>query len=460
VTRVDRSRLPDLGPDPVFHFPRIAKRQLSNGLAVWTVEHRSVPVVTLVLLLGVGSATDPADCPGLASLTGDMLDEGAGTRNALQVNDELARIGAQFETEVGPDATILTLTTLARFGPRALALVADLVARPQFDAREFDRVQQLRANRLRQLRDVPPALADRAFAPLLYGDHPYGHLAIGTEDALQRITLEQVREFHVRAYRPMETTLIAVGDGSHVDLADAAEAAFRGWDGAATRDPGIMASLQRALEPPPMAPSQLAVIDRPSAAQSELRIGHVAVPRSTPDYHALLLLNMVLGGQFVSRVNMNLREDKGVTYGARTAFEFRRGPGPFQLQASVQTSATAVAIAEVLAEIADIGTTRPVSGPELALARAALTRGYPRNFETAEQIARSTAQLALYGLPDDYFERFVPTVSSLGLDAIARVAAAHLHPDRLVALVVGDRAAIEPTLGRLPFGAPATLSPV
>jgi zinc protease len=221
-----------------------------------------------------------------------------------------------------------------------------------------------------------------------------------------------------------------------------------------------MASLQRALEPPPTAPSQLAVIDRPSAAQSELRIGHVAVPRSTPDYHALLLLNMVLGGQFVSRINMNLREDKGVTYGARTAFEFRRGPGPFQLQASVQTSATAVAIGEVLAEIADIGTTRPVSEPELALARAALTRGYPRNFETAEQIARSTAQLALYGLADDYFERFVPTVSSLDLDAIARVAAAHLHRDRLVALVVGDRAVIEPTLGQLPFGAPATLSPV
>jgi zinc protease len=460
VTRVDRSRLPDLGPDPVFHFPRIAKRQLSNGLAVWTVEHRSVPVVTFVLLLGVGSATDPAECPGLASLTGDMLDEGAGTRNALQVNDELARIGAQFETEVGPDATILTLTTLARFVPRALALVADLVARPQFDAREFDRVRQLRANRLRQLRDVPPALADRAFAPLLYGDHPYGHLAIGTEDALQRITLEQVREFHARAYRPMETTVIAVGDGAHVDLADAAEAAFGGWDGAATRDPAIMASLQRALEPPPTAPRQLAVIDRPSAAQSELRIGHVAVPRSTPDYHALLLLNMVLGGQFVSRINMNLREDKGVTYGARTAFEFRRGPGPFQLQASVQTSATAIAIGEVLAEIADIRTTRPVSESELALARAGLTRGYPRNFETAEQIARSTAQLALYGLADDYFERFVPTVSSLGLDAIARVAAAHLHRDRLVALVVGDRAVIEPTLGQLPFGAPATLSPV
>ena len=211
---------------------------------------------------------------------------------------------------------------------------------------------------------------------------------------------------------------------------------------------------------PPAAASHLAVIDRPSAAQSELRIGHVAVPRSTPDYHALLLLNMVLGGQFVSRINMNLREGKGVTYGARTAFDFRRGPGPFQLQASVQTSATAVAIAEVLAEVTDIGTTRLVSEAELTLARAALTRGYPRNFETAEQIARSTAQLALYGLPDDYFERFVPTVAALGLDAVARVAATHLHAERLVALVVGDRAAIEPTLARLPFGEPATLSPV
>ena len=228
---VDRSRLPDLGPDPVFHFPRIAKRQLANGLSVWTVEHRSVPVVTFVLLLGIGSATDPVGFPGLASLTGDMLDEGAGPRTALQVNDELARIGAQFETEVGPDATILTLTTLARFVPRALALVADLVARPQFDPREFDRVRQLRANRLRQLRDVPPALADRAFAPLLYGDHPYGHLAIGTEDALQRITLDQVRGFHVRAYRPKEATLIAVGDGAHAELGDAAEAAFGGWNG-------------------------------------------------------------------------------------------------------------------------------------------------------------------------------------------------------------------------------------
>jgi len=157
---------------------------------------------------------------------------------------------------------------------------------------------------------------------------------------------------------------------------------------------------------------------------------------------------------------MNLREDKGFTYGARTAFDFRRGPGPFQVQASVQTAATAAAIEEVLKEIEGIATSRPVSDPELALARAALTRGYPRNFETAEQIARSVAQLALYQLPDDYFARFVPTIAGLELDMLAGVASAHLHPSRLVALVVGDRAVIDPSLGTLPFGAPAVVSPV
>jgi zinc protease len=186
----------------------------------------------------------------------------------------------------------------------------------------------------------------------------------------------------------------------------------------------------------------------------------VAVPRSTPDYPSLLLLNMVLGGQFVSRINMNLREDKGYTYGARTTFDFRRGPGPFQLQASVQTGATSAAIHEVVKEIEEIAASRPVTAAEMSLARAALTRGYPCNFETAEQIARSVAQLALYGLPDDYFERFVPTIAALELDALARVAETHLHPSRLVALVVGDRAVIEPTLGALPFGEPSAVLPV
>jgi predicted Zn-dependent peptidase len=458
VTRVDRSRLPAVGPTPSFRFPAIAKGTTSGGLRIWTVEHRSVPVVTAVLLLSVGSAADRDGAPGLASLTGDMLDEGAGDRSALEVNDALARLGAQFETEVGPDATILTLTTLTRFRDRALALLADIVTRPRFDRHEFDRVRTLRANRLRQLRDLPGAVADRGFAALLYPGHPYAHLAIGTEEALSSLTIEDVREFHRLAYRPSDATLVIVGDATHEELFEAGRAAFADWE-SRPASPEIASALARVHRTPERSQRSITVIDRPAAAQSELRIGHVSVPRTTPDYHALIVLNMVLGGQFVSRINMNLREDKGYTYGARTAFDFRRGPGPFQLQVSVQTAVTADAIRESLAELDAIRGTRPVTREELDLSRAALTRGYPRNFETAEQIARSTSQLALYDLPDDYFERFVPTIAALDLDTIARVAREHLDSERMTTLVVGDRAVVEPTLGALDLGGPATLTP-
>jgi zinc protease len=255
VSPVDRSRLPVPGTSPSYRFPEVRKVRLPNGLCVWTVEHRSVPVVTLVLLVGVGSAADPAARPGLASLTGDMLDEGAGDRSALEVHDALARIGASFDTEVGPDATLLTLTTLDRFRQRALRLLADLVLRPRFDPDEFERVRQLRANRLRQLRDLPPALADRAFASLLYGSHPYGHLAIGSEDALQQIALEDVRQYHRRAYRPSAITLVAVGDASHEQLLADASEAFGHWP-ESDPDPTIAEALARALQPPAAAPAR------------------------------------------------------------------------------------------------------------------------------------------------------------------------------------------------------------
>jgi zinc protease len=206
-------------------------------------------------------------------------------------------------------------------------------------------------------------------------------------------------------------------------------------------------------------PARLALVHRPGAAQSELRVGHVALPRRTADYHAALVANMILGGQFVSRINMNLREDKGYTYGARTAFEFRRAPGPFVLHASVQSDATADALKESLAEIRAIRGDRPVTQQELELGRASLTRGYPRSFETADQIARAAAQLALYDLPDDYFTTFVPKVLALTEQAVTAVAAKHIDPDRLVAVIVGDRDKLAPSLRALDLGDIADVAP-
>ena len=199
-------------------------------------------------------------------------------------------------------------------------------------------------------------------------------------------------------------------------------------------------------------PARLNVIPRPGAPQSELRIGHVAVARNTPDYHALVAANMVLGGQFVSRINLNLREEKGLTYGARTSFDFRRMAGPFALQVSVQTAATAQAIHESFDEIAAIRGPRPVSTDELALGVAALTRGYARNFETAEQIGRAATQIALYDLPDDYFTTFVPKVLSLTEQDVTAIAAKHIDPSRLLTVVVGDRDKLTPSLAALDLG--------
>ena len=453
---VDRARLPALGPDPSLRFPEIRRRTLSNGLRVWTVEHHAVPLVSFLVLVPVGAAADPLERPGLAAITSDMLDEGCGDLDAMALHEALGRIGGHLDSEIGSDATILALSGLARFADRASALIADMVVRPRFDAPDFQRVRELRLNRLIQLRDLAPALADRAFTRLLYRDHPYGHTPLGTEESLQSVTLAEVRAFHGGRFVPSQTTVIAAGDATHDALAASVEAAFGGWSAPSAGEPP-----DPALWPLPEPPEdRIAIVNRPAAAQSELRIGHIGVPRRTPDYHALLVLNIVLGGQFVSRINMNLREDKGYTYGARTSFDFRRGAGPFAFSASVQSDVTIEAVIEALNELQAIRGDRPVTATELQTGRAALTRGYPRSFETAEQISRGAAQLALYDLPDDYFSTFVPKVLAVNEAAVTNAAEQYIDPARLVTVIVGDREKIAPGIARLNMGVPAELTSI
>jgi predicted Zn-dependent peptidase len=458
VTLIDRSRLPTPGPEPAFRFPVVMRRTLSSGLEVRTVEHRGVPVVSFLLLLSSGAAADPAPLPGLAALTADMLDEGSGPMSALDIEDALSSLGAQFETEVGSDATVLSLLTLPRFAGQALGLLADIVARPRLAAEDFDRVRELRLNRLRQLRDLAPAVADLVFARLLYAAHPYGRLPIGTMRGLEGTSAADVKAFHADVWRPSQVTIVAVGDASHDELFGAVERTFGWWtDPAPGTGSASRAHAEAAAMPAPARPSApLALVDRPGAAQSELRIGQVAVARLTPDYYALLVLNTILGGQFVSRLNMNLREDKGYTYGVRSGFEFRRSPGPFSVQAAVQTAVTADAVREVLSELTAIRGARPATPEELELAKSALTKGYARSFETAGQIGRGLAQLALYGLPDDTLEQFVPSIHAVDIAAVT-AAAERLDLSRMTVTVVGDREKIEQGLAGLGLGAPAIL---
>ena len=446
---VDRSRLPEPGPAPPFVFPAIEKSSLESGLRVWTVRHAQVPVIAFLLLVRRGSASDPAGKEGLAAMTADMLDEGSGDRSAIQIHEELARIGAQFDTDIGSDATLVSVTSLSRVVNRTLPLLADIVARPALRDEDVARVRQLRLHRLTQLRDNPGVVADRAFLHTLYRGHPYGHAPAGNERAVASITADDVRRFHAEEIRPSASTLIAVGDCEPEQIVALARDAFAGWEGAAAD--------HDAADEPPTRPVRLTIVPRRGAPQSELRIGHVGAPRHTPDYHALVAANMVLGGQFVSRINLNLREHRGFTYGARTAFDFRRMRGPFLLQVSVQTNATAEAIRESIGEIAAIRGPRPITAEELSVGVAALTRGYARNFETADQIARAVMQLALYDLPDDYFAQFVPQIEQVTPEAATGAFARYLDPDRLVTVVVGDFDAVGASVSGLGLGEPAVL---
>jgi predicted Zn-dependent peptidase len=457
VTVVDRSRLPDVGPDPAFTFPEILRHTLANGLDVRTVEHASIPVVTIVLQVEGGSGADTSDKEGLAAIVADMVDEGTGALSAIDVSDALARIGGDYDVDVSPDVTVFSLTTLTRFADRGAALLADMTTKPSMRDTDFTRVRQLRLDRLKQLKDLPTAVAERAFLRLLYAQHPYGHLPIGSDAALRQISLNDTSALHAATFQPSRATLVVAGSLPHKDLLGIAAGAFGEWMNAASSPTPVQRA--SAIEPSEVAPPRLSIVPRESAAQSELRIGHLSARRNTADYPALLVMNSLLGGQFVSRINLKLREEKAYTYGARTGFDWRRGLSPFVLQASVHTASTADAIADALGEIDGIRGSRPPTRDELVLAKASLTRGYPRNFETAQQVARSVAQLALYDLPDTYFAEFVPKVNAVGADDVMKAATRYLDTAKLSTVIVGDHSAIADSLGTLGLGTPSVLPP-
>lgn len=448
---VDRTRLPAIGSDPRFHLPEARRSTLANGTRLWAVEHRRAPVLSLLLLIPSGASVDPSHQLGLAALTADLLDEGSADHTAIELHEALSRIGGHLSIEVTSDATVVSLTTLARRTHEALRLLSEIVTRPRFDPDDVTRVRDLRLHRIRQMRQAPSAVADRAFLKALYGKHPYGHLAIGTDAALRATGPTDVSAFHSCWYSPARWTLVAVGDVPAEELHAAADELFA-HGGREVETPPVVS-----LPDPPPVRDRLIFVSRQGAVQSEIRLGHLGASRSSPDYHALRVLNMVLGGQFVSRINLNLREAKGYTYGARTTFDLKVGRGPFVLQVSVQTPATADAIAEALREIADIRDRHPVTEEELVSARAALTRGFPRAFETASQIARAGLQLSLHDLPDDHYAQFVPRTMAVDTDEVSRVAARHLHPDQLLAVVVGSRPDVFDALADLGFGDPIEL---
>ena len=448
----DRSKPPSLGPAPQLKLPAIQKRALSNGVPVWLIEAHEVPLVQVTLLLKSGSSDDSAGKYGLASLTAAMLDEGAGSRSALEIADEIDFLGADLATSSSFDASAVRLGVPVARLSQALSVMADVTLRPTFPDTELERVRQERLTDLLQARDDAATVAPMAFARQLFGpSHRYGTGAIGTATTIKGFTTSDLKSFHAAAYQPANATLIVVGDLTADSVMPQLEKQFGSWRAGSTA-PGHTTV--------PMAPQpaqrQIVLVDMPGAEQSQVRIGWVGVPRSAPDYFPLQVLNTILGGSFTSRLNQNLREAHGYSYGASSRFDMRLSAGPFFAGAGVQTDKTAEALREFFNELTAIG--KPIPADELTKAKNYVAFGFPSNFETIGDFSAQIEQQIVYGLPDSYYADYVKNIQAVTAEAVAKAAATYIQPQRFLVVVVGDRKAIEPGIRALNLGMVRTLS--
>jgi len=445
----DRNSLPPLRALPALRFPDITHDTLVNGVELSVVDHREDTLVTFVLLLRAGAAFDPPGREGLSGFTADMIDEGSETRTALSFHEVLGDMGGHFGTNVISDATVLSVTALAQYSADALAMLIDAVTAPRFDTSDVDRVRGLRVNGIMQLQHSAAAVADGVFLSSLYGQHPYGHRSIGTKSALMQIGLNDLRSFHEAHYAPQEWRMVAAGGASKLDLS----AIIKDCIAQLRKSPSLAQPESTAPTEPSTPLNRLIFVPRNGAVQTELRIGLLGVDRRCVDYDALTVMNMVLGGQFVSRLNLNLREKKGYTYGVRSSFDARRGRGPFVVRAAVDASETVNAIREIVRDIRDIRDVRPVTERELVIAKSALTRGFSRSFETADQVAHAAMRLAVFDLPDDEYTTFVPRIESIERSDVTLAARDYLDPDDLVVVAVGPPT-VRVLLGDIGLGDP------
>ncbi len=440
----DRSVAPTPGPPPALHPPAVQKRTLSNGLPVWIVEMHKVPVAAVTLAIKRGAAADPPGKFGLASLTADMLDEGAGSRGALEIADAVDYLGATLSTSSAIDSSSIDLhVPVARLG-EALPIMADVALRPTFPATELARVREDLLTSILQARDDPAALVQFAFPRIVYGAvHRYGTLPFGTAATIGTLTVDDLRQFHAQNYVPSASLLIVTGDVNPDAVLRQLESAFGGWKGTANSPPPVPAA-------PQLQARKIYIIDKPAAAQSQIAIGWVGVPRSTPDYFALRVLNTVLGGAFTSRLNQNLRETHGYAYGASSSFDMRASAGPFVAAAGVQTDKTAESLTEFFKELE--GIRKPIPSPELEKAKNYLALLLPRNFETTGSVAGSLEQLFIHGLPEDYFRTYTAHIRAVTAADVQAAAQKYIQPDRFAVVIVGDLKVIEPAVRALNLG--------
>ncbi|HEX9692399.1 MAG TPA: pitrilysin family protein [Gemmatimonadales bacterium] len=446
----DRGGPPELGPPPRLRLPAAQEFTLSNGLRVMLLEKHQVPVVQVNLVVEAGAGNEAADRMGLASLVADMMDEGAGERDALALADAIDFLGVRLSVRAGTHTMMVSLFTPASRLSDALPLMADVALRPTFPADELERKRTSRLTQLLQWHDEPSAVADVLFNKALYGTtHPYGFSSLGTEASIRAVTVEDLRVFHRAYVRPNNAFVVVVGDVTPAAIQERLERAFGSWE------PGRIPA-PRWPQAQQVRGRRILLVDKPGAAQSEIVIGRIGVTRKTDDYYALQVMNTILGGSFTSRLNDNLRERNGYSYGAGSGFSYDLLPGPFQASSAVQTDATDKALREFFNEFR--GIREPIADDELQRGKNYVALRYPGQFQSVGSIAGALDDLYVYDLPEDYLSQYVDRILAVSPRDVMRVARQYIDPDNMLIVVVGDRAKVEAGIRALNLGAVEVLS--
>ena len=440
-----RHAVPKAGPACTIALPAAHSYTLANGLTVLHHYNPSLPLVAAELVIKAGTSANPASHPGLAGFTANMLDEGTASRNAIEIADELAQLGASFGAASGNETTRLSLLALKKNFGRALDIVADMALRPAFTEADIERERSSRLADLAQQHEDAGAVADLVATALLYGSaHPFGYGALGSEAAIHATTRGHLLAFWRDHYQPDNAALVVSGDMTAAEALALAQASFGSWQGGRPvhREAPLLAT----------APGGIVLVPKSDATQTALQLTMMGTDRRSPDFAALEIMNAALGGLFTSRINNNLREEKGYSYGVFSQFDYRRSAGPFEVVGSVRANATGASISEILKEIEAMRAT-PLPQAELENARNAHILSLPGHFDTNEGIASSMAGLFAYDLPLDYYSSVAHEFARVTAAQVQEVARNYLTPEKLIIVAVGERKKLEPQLRKLKLGA-------
>jgi zinc protease len=436
---------PKSGAPRSYRFPAFVDERLPSGIRVVTAQVSKLPVVTLLVLVDAGSTNDPHGKEGVAALAAALLLEGTAWLSGAEISEKFEQLGTSVESGADWDSAFVKLTALSDRLEDAAVLLGRILREPAFPEREVERLKAERLAEILQLETEPRGLADEKFSEFLYSDDSrYSRPDEGSADSVASISRSDVEGFFKANYRANSTTVVLVGDISTAAAGNLVAKAFHNW-------PSGAAESQRLIATPRTNRKRVHIVDKRDAPQSELRIGHVGLPRKIPDFFPTLVMNAVLGGLFGSRINLNLREAHGYTYGASSYYDWRRGAGPFVVSTAVQSDVTAPALREILLEIERIRTTK-ISIEELSLARDYLDGVFPIRYETTGAIASALATLVIYALPADYYDTYRTNIRAVTVDRVLEAASAHLHPDQLQTVVVGDARVIRDSVASLDLG--------